>query len=277
VIHKYSLFKLPSFLYSLPTQVMGSKIYSFEQVDSTNQVAIALAQKGAPEGTAVVSDRQYRGRGQRGRTWYSPSGVGIYLSLILRPNSSLGNISQLTLLAAVATAECIKSATGLNARVKWPNDVVYNARKLAGILVEAQWEGETVKHLIIGIGINVNHTQDMFSEQGVPGATSIAMEMGREFSREELIRELLINLERWYLIYLAKGFDPLWSKLREIDCTPGGWVEVVSLGNRFEGEVVGIDKDASLLVRTGEVVHRVTQGRITLRYGQYQQVSTPDF
>jgi BirA family biotin operon repressor/biotin-[acetyl-CoA-carboxylase] ligase len=234
---------------------------------------MTLAQKGAPEGTVVVADRQHRGRGQRGNAWYSPPGVGIYLSLILRPNLLVDNISQLVLMASVAAAESIESLTGLKAGVKWPNDVIINARKVAGILVEAQWEEETVKHLVIGVGINVNHNPDMFSAQGVPGATSIAIETGREYSRDILLKELLITLEKWYLQYLAEGFDPAWKRLRELDCTPGGWVEVVSLGDRFEGEALGIDQDASLLVRTGEVVRRVTQGRITLNYGHHQRMN----
>jgi BirA family biotin operon repressor/biotin-[acetyl-CoA-carboxylase] ligase len=200
--------------------------------------------------------------------------VGIYLSLILRPALLVDSLPQLSLLAAIATAEAIESATGLRAGVKWPNDVMLNTGKVAGILVEAQWDGKAIKHLILGIGINVNHTPDMFSAQGVPGATSIAIESGRKRSRDQLLKELLMKLEKRYLLYLAEGFEPLWRRLQELDCTPGGWVEVVSLGDRFEGEVLGIDKDASLLVRTGEIVHRVTQGRICLSYAHYQRMNS---
>jgi BirA family biotin operon repressor/biotin-[acetyl-CoA-carboxylase] ligase len=269
---KYSLFRLPAFLYSLPTQLIGSRIYSFKEVDSTNQVAMTLAEEGAPEGTAVVADRQYSGRGQRGRAWYSPAGVGIYLSIILKPSHSLADIHQLSLMAAIATARCIESTTGLKAGVKWPNDVIINNHKVAGILVEAHWEAE-IKHLILGIGLNVNHTRSMFLEQDVLVGTSLAIEAGREYVREEILRDLLLSLEKWHLIYRDQGFDPLWDCLQTMDCTPGGWVEVVSLGNCFEGEALGIDKDASLLVRTGEIVRRVTQGRIQLRYGQLQRAN----
>jgi BirA family biotin operon repressor/biotin-[acetyl-CoA-carboxylase] ligase len=186
----------------------------------------------------------------------------------------LNTIFQESLLTAVAIAESIESVTGLKAGVKWPNDVILNSRKVSGVLVEAHWEEEIIKHLIVGIGINVNHTPDMFLAQGVSGATSLAIETGKEYSREELLKELLLKLEEWHHIYLAQGFDPLWDRLQELDCTPGGWVEVVSLGNRFEGEALGIDKDASLLVRTGEIVRRVTQGRIHLSYGHLQRMTS---
>ncbi len=269
---KYSLFRLPAYLYSLPTQLIGSKIYSFKEVDSTNQVAMTLAEEGAPEGAVVVADRQLRGRGQRDRVWYSPPGVGIYLSVILKPSSFLENIHQLSLLAAIAAAECIESATGLKTGVKWPNDVILNNGKVSGILVEAHWEAE-IKHLILGIGVNVNHTKDMFLAQGVPEATSIAIESGQEYCREKLLMDLLLKLEEWRQIYQKEGFEPLWVRLQELDCTPGGWVEVVSLGDRFEGEALGIDKDASLLVRTGEIIRRVNQGRIRLNYGHLHRTN----
>lgn len=271
--NNYSLFRLPAYLYSLPTRLIGSRIYSFDEVGSTNQVAMSLAQKGAPEGTVVVANKQRKGRGQRGRVWSSPPEVGIYLSLILKPTQSLDDISKLSLLAAIATAESIESTVGLQAGVKWPNDVILNTRKVAGVLVEAQWENDIIKNLIMGIGVNVNHAPDMFLPQDGQKATSVAIETGQECSREELLKELLLKLEKWHQIYLAQGFTPLWKRLQEIDCTIGCWVKVVSMGNHFEGEVLGIDKDTSLLVRTGEIVRRVTQGRINLNYGHLQRMN----
>ncbi len=262
-------------MYSLPTQLIGSRVYSFKEVDSTNQIAMILAEEGAPEGAVVVADRQHNGRGQRGRGWYSPPGVGIYLSIILKPRSVLATVHQLSLLAAVATAECIESATGLKAGIKWPNDVIINNHKVAGILVEAHW-AEEIKYLILGIGINVNHTKDMFLTQGFPAATSMAIETGRECLREELLRELMLKLDHWHRIYQEDGFEPLWGRIQDMDRTPGGWVEVVSMGECFEGEALGIDKDASLLVRTGEIVRRVTQGRIRVSCDQLQHLNSTD-
>ena len=161
----------------------------------------------------------------------------------------------------------------MKAGVKWPNDVILNNRKVAGVLVEAQWEDDVIKRLIMGIGVNVNHSADMFLPQDEQKATSVAIETGKECCREELLKELLLKLEEWHQIYLAQGFTPLWKRLQDLDCITGCRVEVVSMGNCFEGDVLGIDKDTSLLVRTGEIVRRVTQGRINLNYGHLQRMN----
>ncbi len=268
----YSLLKLPTVLYCLPTRIIGSRIFSFKEVDSTNETAMTLAQEGAPEGTVIIADSQTKGRGRHGRKWFSPPKVGIYISIILRPKTLVENIRQITLLAAIAACEAINSHTGIKSGIKWPNDVIVNGRKLAGILVETQWKKEKVKHLVVGIGINVNHTLKMFPPKGVDAATSIAIQSKKEFSREELIKELLIKLEKWYIIYCNEGFDQLWKRLQKLVQCPGGWVEVVSLGQRFEGEVLGIDKNADLIIRTGEIIRRINQGRITINYTQQQHM-----
>jgi len=272
---------LPDIIYSLssgsalPTTLIGSKIYSFSEVSSTNTIAIQMAHEGAPEGTVVIADQQHHGRGQRGRAWYSPGGVGIYMSVILRPHLPPENISQLTLITALALAEAVAAATGLKPGIVWPNDVFINGHKLAGILAEAEWEEANIRHLVIGIGVNVNHTREMFIENHLPEATSLKVESGHEYSRAKLVRKILLNLEERYLEFLSQGFEPIGERLQELDGTVGSWLEVISFGNRFEGESLGIDSTAALLVRVGEVVRRITSGRIKILYNNYHLISHP--
>lgn len=141
----------------LDTEVLGRKeILHFEETDSTNARARELADQGAPEGTLVVAERQTQGRGRKGRIWFSPPGAGIYASLILRPSIPPHEATRITFVTAVAAAEALLHLTDLNVRIKWPNDILVNGKKVAGILTEISTERGAVDYAVVGLGMNVN-------------------------------------------------------------------------------------------------------------------------
>jgi len=269
---------MPDFQQIIPTGIsrpiyfMGADIYYFQHVDSTSNVALAMAQHDAPEGTTVVAECQSSGRGQRGNSWFSPPKAGIYISTILRPKPEFSDMNHIKLLAAVAMANCVSSISGLAAGIKWPNDVMLNGRKIGGILVETEWSGGSPQYFVVGAGINVNHTADMFKEAAVPNATSLRIELGHECDWDIVLQQFLIEMEKTYLIYQSRGFDPIWQQIKEMETITGSWVEVVALGHRFEGEALGIGADGELLVRSGDVVRKIYNGRISILSHNYHKV-----
>ena len=184
------------------TKWAGQEIVYFDQIDSTNIKAKELAEQGYPSGTLVVADKQVAGRGRRGRNWDSPSGTGIFMTLMLKPEINPNNASMLTLVAALAVAEAIKDVTGLDARIKWPNDIVINGKKICGILTEMSAQFDYINPIVIGIGINVHN--EAFPEEISAVAGSILLESGgRRFRRAEIIEKTLEHFEEYYEIYLT--------------------------------------------------------------------------
>ena len=168
----------------------------FESVDSTNTVLKGLASGGAPSGTVVIADHQTGGKGRRGRSFESPSGVGIYLSYLLKPESGFDKISDLTSWTAVAIADAIKNAYGLDTQIKWVNDLLMNRKKICGILTEASVEGESgyIDTCIIGIGVNVNESE--FPSEISEIATSLSIENGgKKFFRAKLAAEIIKSMD----------------------------------------------------------------------------------
>ena len=164
--------------HGLNTKVFGKKdIEYFKEIDSTNTKAKDLAQGGAPEGTVVIAEKQTKGRGRRGRTWLSPEGDGIYATLILRPAMSPGEAPRITLMTAVAVAEALLSLIQIDIRIKWPNDILVNGRKLAGILTEITADMDAVNYIVVGLGLNVNNLMLDFSY--IMGFTQLDKMLGK--------------------------------------------------------------------------------------------------
>ena len=187
----------------LKTEWAGGRTVYFDATDSTNIQARRLAEAHAPHGTLVVSDRQDGGKGRRGRSWASPSGVGIWMSLILRPEIAPSSASMLTLAAALAVREGIQEETGLSPLIKWPNDLVLNGKKICGILTEMSTELMEIQYVITGIGINVNQRE--FPPEIRDTATSLSLEAGRSFRRSSLIAAILKAFEKDYEAFLKTG------------------------------------------------------------------------
>ena len=229
----------------LNTEFIGKKIYYFDTVASTMNIAMDLGLKDAQEGTIVLAESQIRGRGRLGRAWFSPKHKGIYLSLILRPKILPTQASCLTLLAAVSICEAIKEITGLDTQIKWPNDILIRHKKLGGILTELNAEMDKINFMLIGIGLNINNDKKAL----IAGATSLKEQKKENINRIGLLQEILRKIESNYLHFQKKGAGPIIEKWRHHSVTLGKRVKVYCLKEHIEGEAVNIDIDGGLLVR----------------------------
>ncbi|EUJ32952.1 bifunctional biotin operon repressor/biotin-[acetyl-CoA-carboxylase] synthetase [Listeria floridensis FSL S10-1187] len=236
-----------SLLLGLDTKFVGKSLYFYDEVESTQTTAFQKANDGAADGTVIVADAQSMGKARLRRVWTSTRGEGIFSSTILKPQIPIIDVPQFTFIASVAVAESVRKITGLEPRIKWPNDVYIGTRKICGILTEMQAEAETIHAVIIGIGINVN--QASFEEELEDKATSLRIEAGREFSRTELLQELLRQIERFYLIYNEEGFTPI-KLLWEAQAIPFSQrITVRTLQGTIHGRAEGISDSGVLFVR----------------------------
>ena len=185
----------------------GQPTHHYASIGTTMRVAADLAQQGCPEGTTVTADEQTAGRGRLGRSWVSQAGLGLYLSLVLRPPIRPHAAPILTLVAGVGVKEGLEGLTGLHCDIRWPNDILVNERKCCGILVEMEAEQQRVAHVIVGIGINLNHEE--FPPDLGNTATSLRIETGKSWSREQVLDPVLRSLESCYDLYLHEGSEPV--------------------------------------------------------------------
>jgi len=241
------------------------RLFWYERVGSTNDVAATLADAGAPEGTVVIAESQSAGRGRLGRIWQSPPGAGLYLSVVLRPPGPLAQhthaSSLLTLMSGVAVAEGIQAATGLDADIKWPNDVVVGARKLGGILTEAALRAGELEFAIIGIGVNLR--TGAYPPEVARRATSIEAELNRPAERGPLIVEILAALSSRCRDLSAAKFDAILAAWRTRARTlPDASVEWDQGSDVKRGRAVDIDADGALLVRVGDRIERIVAGEV---------------
>ena len=222
------------------------------------EVAKRETRLGAAEGTVVIAGEQIAGKGRIGRVWLSPKG-SIALSIILYP--SLVYLPSLIMLASLAVVRSIEAVTGLKAQVKWPNDVLVNGRKVCGILIESDVQGDTVVYAIIGIGVNVNLRISDFPEISSL-ATSLSDELGRDVSLLSLIRRLLVEVEGLYLTLLAGG--SIYEEWRDSLVTLGKKVQVESGKNKYEGIAESVARDGSLLLRNSNgSLTKIVAGEVT--------------
>ena len=247
----------------LKTEIFGkNQIVYFKETDSTNTRAKELASKGSPEGTLVISEKQTKGRGRKGRNWFSPSQAGIYTSLILRPRIPPNEAPKMTLLTAIAVAETLRSLTQLDANIKWPNDILINGKKIAGILTEISTEMDAIDYIVVGLGMNVN-TPD-FPEDIRKIATSVFIETGKYFPRVRLIREYLKWYEKYYKIFIKTGFDPIIKRWKELTNIIGRKIMVEMIDKKYIGEVEDINNDGILILKDNNGRYRrISSGDVT--------------
>jgi BirA family biotin operon repressor/biotin-[acetyl-CoA-carboxylase] ligase len=234
----------------LETKWIGKKIHFFEAVDSTNTKAYEFALRGAREGEVVIAESQKKGRGRLGREWFSPPFSNLYLSVILRPKIPPHQASLITLMAAVATADALRKFSGLDPRIKWPNDVLLNDRKVAGLLNEIHSEADRIHFVILGIGINLNMDESMVSKEIRSRATSLKKEMGQTISRKEFLKTLLGELETWYEVFLEEGGTTILKAWRDRAQIQGKQVNVTSFGETLRGVAIDVDSDGALILET---------------------------
>ena len=251
---------LSSITSNLKTNFIGQKVIYYPSLPSTMEIAKREARRGATEGTAIIADEQTAGKGRLERSWLSPKG-SIAISIVLYPR--LVYLPYLTMLASLAVVHSIEAVTDLRPKVKWPNDILINGKKVCGILIESQVSRNKVDYAIIGIGINVNLRISHFPQiQSI--ATSLSTELGSDISRLRLIRRLLVETERLYLaLLMGESFFKEW---RDSLVTLGKRVHVESGETIYEGFAESVAEDGTLLLRRQDgSLAELIAGDVTLR------------
>ena len=246
------------------TKWIGKDILCYDTIDSTNAQATRLAESGYGNGTLIIADEQTAGRGRRGRSWESPAGNSIYMSLLLKPDINPNNASMITLVAALAVARAITQITGIRAGIKWPNDIVMNGKKVCGILTEMSAQFDYVNHIIVGIGINAN--TELFADEIQHMATSLFAESGKRINRAELIEAVWEHFEEVYEIFLET--QDLQKLVKEYNANLLNMhqnVKVLDPKEPFEGRAMGITPRGELMVDTWESRKLVSSGEVSVR------------
>lgn len=246
------------------TKWVGTEICYFDVTDSTNTQAKSLGEGDAPNGTLVVAGKQESGRGRRGRSFESPAGTGIFMTLLLRPEIEPQNASMLTLVSALAVAKGIEYMVDLPVQIKWPNDIVVNGKKVCGILTEMSAQMDYVNYIVIGIGINVSNEE--FPEEIKDVATSIYLESGKHVNRAMLIEKIWEEFEDYYELY--EKTQDLSSLVKEYDSylvNRGQKVRVLDPKEPYEGKAMGITDRGELIVDTWEARRLVSAGEVSVR------------
>ncbi|MGE0268800.1 MAG: biotin--[acetyl-CoA-carboxylase] ligase [Candidatus Omnitrophota bacterium] len=228
-------------LQNLNTKVIGRNYIHYDMLSSTMDNAFQMGVSGAQEGTVVCAEGQTKGRGRMERPWSSPKGKGLYFSLILRPSIFPADAAKITLFSAVAMCEALSRSTSLNIHIKWPNDLLINNKKVAGILTELSAEMDRVRFMVIGAGVNVNTSIKQLPDS----ATSLKHETGKIFSRVALMQEIFLSIEHWYGILNKNGFDPIIERWRQLSSTLG---KKVTVGD-VKGKAVDLDEHGGLIIQ----------------------------
>jgi BirA family transcriptional regulator, biotin operon repressor / biotin---[acetyl-CoA-carboxylase] ligase len=262
----------------LNTKVLGKDLRYFGQLDSTNNYAKKIANEGCPDGTVVVAACQTAGKGRLGREWNSMSDKGVWFSVVLRPKLAPGEVQVVTLAASVSVASSIERVTGIKAGIKWPNDIIIRGKKVCGILTEMSSEIDRINYLVIGIGINVNHSIEDFPEELKDTATSLRISVNRDnslddysnseakFDRSELIREVLHDLEEVFKAISCENTAGILDKWRDYSVTLNRNVRIYYKDSEYKGVARDITPDGRLVVECSDgVVRKVVSGEVSVR------------
>jgi BirA family biotin operon repressor/biotin-[acetyl-CoA-carboxylase] ligase len=246
----------------LPVSGLGEPLYFYPEVESTNDIAIDLASQGASHGTLVVAEGQTAGRGQRGRKWNTVPGSGLALSIILRPARFSGEEwMKVHALGALAIVETLEKY-GLEALIKWPNDVLLYGKKLAGILCEVFWEGEKVQFIVLGMGINVGQSPLLEHEDFDLPAIAIEEVLKQPLDWHELIKRILSSLGIWYSRFHQMQFIEEWEKRLAYR----GEKVIVSKGDGKQlGKVIGLNENGALRILTTDSLYEINNGQAQIR------------
>jgi BirA family biotin operon repressor/biotin-[acetyl-CoA-carboxylase] ligase len=248
----------------LRSALFGHRVFHYPSLGSTNDRALELAAGGEAEGALVLAEEQTGGRGRRARAWTSPAGAGIYASLILRPGVPAPRAPLFTFMAAVAVAEALRQVASLDARIKWPNDVLVGRRKIAGILGEVRGADSNIREMVVGIGVNVHQSREQFPPDLRERATSVLAESGAPQGRAAILAVILQGFEDRYRTTLSEGPGALLREWQSLSALPaGGHVVVEGPAGRAEGSLAGVDDEGALLLSLpGAGTRRVPFGEI---------------
>lgn len=246
--------------------IFGDHIHHYYRAGSTNTLALEAANAGAPEGSVFLAEQQTAGRGRGSNQWHSAESTGIYCSVVLRPALPPSDILVLSLAAGLAAQSAVRELdSGVLADLKWPNDLLIDGKKICGVLTEMSAEATRVRHIVVGIGINVNQTR--FPEELQQTATSLRMATGTEWSRAELCAALLKSLDREYQNLLANpdGQHGILRRVEERSSMVRGRDVHIEENGGFEGTTEGLDGRGFLRVRTREGLRIVYSGTVRLK------------
>jgi BirA family biotin operon repressor/biotin-[acetyl-CoA-carboxylase] ligase len=253
---------------ALDTELAGTpfagRVRYFASIDSTNTLAMREAEEGQESGTVYLADEQTGGRGRGAHSWHSAPGSGLYVSILLRPRLAPADILWVSLAAGLAVQQAIREVTALAVDLRWPNDLLLSGRKVGGILTELNAEVTRVRHAVIGIGLNVH--QPAFPPELASLATSLTIETGQEWSRQDLLVALLRNVDREISRLTTENLDTVTADIRERLTAGSSWIKgkqvVVTESDTFAGITDGLDSRGFLRVRTGEGVRTVLSGGV---------------
>lgn len=255
----------------LRTDWLGKKVVYKEVTDSTNADIRRLAEEGAENGLVVIANMQEAGKGRRGRNWQSEEGTNLLFSMLLKPDFAPDKASMITLVAAYSVAKVIFEKTGLDAKIKWPNDIVVNRKKVCGILTEMSMERDYIHHIVVGIGINTN--EEAFPEEISEIATSLKKESKKVISRAILLSAILEQFEKDYEAFMeSEDLQPFVTEYNKMLINKGALVKVLDPKGEFSGIAGGIDEEGKLIVfRENGQIEKVYAGEVSVR-GMYGYV-----
>lgn len=246
-------------------RTIGKEIIFYEETVSTNDDVLRLS-KEYGEGLVIVADSQKGGRGRHGRRWFSPPGINLYFSILLKPSSSLEKVTILPLMASAAVVKGIEEHAGIHTSIKWPNDIMRGGKKVGGILMEMKTAKGKICAIALGIGLNVNMTSDMFPEEIKNIATSLRIESRMDIDRFKLLKKILREIDCWYTEFLKGNSRDIVNEWLKLNSTTGHEVIVQEIGGReIRGTAEGIDEMGYLLIRLSSgIVERVSAGDVTI-------------
>lgn len=249
----------------METRWAGKNIVYYDETDSTNLRIKQLGDEGAPHGTLAVADRQISGRGRRGRAWDSPRGCSISMSVLLRPNIVPNKASMLTLVMACSVAEGIMDCSDVAVQIKWPNDIIINGKKLAGILTEMSTQIDYINHITVGVGINVNQTE--FPEEIRNIATSLRIECGHEVKRSSVIASVMRHLEEDYELFMkTEDLTGLMDQYSSLLVNKDRDVLVLGAREQYRAHAVGITRTGELIVKKEDgTEENIYAGEVSVR------------
>ena len=248
----------------LDTEWAGKPVVYYPETDSTNIRIRHLGDEGAPHGTLAVADRQTAGRGRRGRTWESPGGSCIYMSILLRPDLAPEKAPMLTLVMACGVAEGIMDCADVKVQIKWPNDIIVSGKKLAGILTEMSTQVDYINHVTVGVGINVNVQN--FPEE-IQTATSLLSETGTQTKRAPVIAAVMKHFEENYKIFMqTEDMSGLMEKYSSLLVNQGREVLILEKDAEYKAYAEGINQKGELVVRREDgTVENICAGEVSVR------------
>jgi BirA family biotin operon repressor/biotin-[acetyl-CoA-carboxylase] ligase len=248
---------------NLQSEIFGRReLHIFDKTDSSNLQAFRIASQGAAEGSIVIAESQTSGKGRFGRRWVSPSGKNLYLSVIIRPQIPTFTAPRLTLVAAVALSETLDLLGAPGHRIKWPNDILFNGKKISGILTEMKGDCDSIDFIIIGIGVNLNSRSDDYPDEINDSIISLKEITGSEIDRIKFLNSFLLHFEKNYSNFLHGRFSEILENWIEKSSIINQRIKVKNHDEIFSGFVTGVTPDGNLTVQTDDGIRLVNSGDI---------------